>query len=126
MFTKGKRVYSEAGYYLLSKDKRKYGFMLDGVIEDFDEYEVNNPLDINFSGNLILFQGNKLAVYPEVMDYAGIKTKLIKMKYSNDDQIAIMLNRDNSDEDLDLYNRMQAWREWSGWFANEIMKQINN
>lgn len=124
MFTKGEKVFSEEGKYLLSKDKRKYGFVLKGTIDEFDEFDVNNPLDINISGNLILFQNNKLACLPETMDYVGIKTKLIKMKYSNDDQIALILNKDNSEEDMLLYEHMQNWRDWSSWFAKEVMTRI--
>ena len=59
------------------------------------------------------------------MDYVGIKTKIIKMKYSNDDQIAIILNKDNSAEDLELYNKMQNWRDWAGEFAREVVKLLN-
>lgn len=124
MFTKGEKVFSEAGKYLLSKDKRKYGFVLKGTVDDFDEFDVNSPLDINISGNLILFQNNKLAIYPETMDYVGIKTKLIKMKYSNDDQIAIILNKEDSEEDALLYEYMQDWREWSGLVAKEVVERL--
>ena len=125
MFTKGEKVFSEEGKYLTSKDKRKYGFVLKGTIDEFDEFDINSPLDIKISGNLILFQNNKLACLPETMDYAGIKTKLIKVKYSNDDQIALILNKDNSEEDLELYNKMQNWREWASYFAKEVVKILN-
>ena len=125
MFTKGEKVFSEEGKYLISKDKRKYGFVLKGNIEDYDELNLNDPLDIKISGDIILFQNNKLACLPETMDYVGIKTKIIKMKYSNDDQIAIILNKDNSSEDLELYNKMQNWRDWAGEFAREVVKLLN-
>lgn len=124
MFTKGKKVFCEKGKYLTSKDKRKYGFVLQGNIEDYEELELNDPLDIKISGNIILFQNNKLACLPESMDYVGIKTKLIKMKYSNDDQIAIILNKDNDSDDNVLYNKMQEWREWSGAFAKLVMEKL--
>ena len=125
MFTKGEKVFSEEGKYLTSKDKRKYGFVLNGTIDEFDEFSINSPLDIKISGNLILFQNNKLACFPETMDYVGIKTKLIKMKYSNDDQIALILNKDNSEEDAALYEYMQNWREWASYFAKEVVKILN-
>ena len=125
MFTKDEKVFSEEGKYLTSKDKRKYGFVLKGTIDEFDEFSINSPLDIKISGNLILFQNNKLACLPETMDYVGIKTKLIKMKYSNDDQIALILNKDNSEEDAALYEYMQNWREWASYFAKEVVKILN-
>ena len=42
----------------------------------------------------------------------------------SDDQIALMLNKDNSEEDAMLYDKMQEWREWSGRFAKEVMIKI--
>ena len=35
-----------------------------------------------------------------------------------------MLNKDNSEEDTVLYDKMQEWREWSGRFAKEVMTKI--
>ena len=49
---------------------------------------------------------------------------MIKLRYSNDDQLALMLNKDNSEEDTELYDKMQEWREWSGRFAKEVMAKI--
>ena len=49
---------------------------------------------------------------------------MIKLRYSNDDQLALILNKDNSEEDTELYNKMQEWREWSGTFAKLVMAKI--
>lgn len=46
------------------------------------------------------------------MSYAAIKTFIIKLHYSNDDQIAIMLN-DNEDK----MKEMQEWREYAASVA---------
>ena len=112
MFTKGNKVYADAGKYLVSKDRRIIALNITGSIDDYDEEEINSPLDIEIKDGLIYYQNRKLICAPEIMDYAGIKTKMIKMRYSNDDQLALMLNKDNSDEDTELHNKMQEWRAW--------------
>lgn len=48
--------------------------------------------------------------------YAYIKTFIIKLHYSNDDQIAIILNNDE-----DKMNEMQEWRE----YASEVARKYN-
>lgn len=50
------------------------------------------------------------------MSYAAIKTLIIKLHYSNDDQIAIMLNNDEK-----KMREMQEWRE----FASRVAKNYN-
>jgi hypothetical protein len=58
------------------------------------------------------------------MSYAAIKTLIIKLHYSNDDQIAIMLNNeiDMSGEATDRYREMQEWRE----YATSIARNYTN
>ena len=124
MFTKGNKVYADAGKYLVSKDRRIIALNITGSIDDYDEEEINSPLDIEIKDGLIYYQNRKLICAPEIMDYAGIKTKMIKLRYSNDDQLALILNKDNSEEDTELYNKMQEWREWSGTFAKLVMSKI--
>lgn len=52
--------------------------------------------------------------------YADIKTAIIKLKYSNDDQIALMLNyQDDSEKYYEAYNEMQDWRNK----ASELAKK---
>ena len=55
------------------------------------------------------------------MSYAEWKTKIIKWRYSNDDQIAILINKDDSEEDIIKYNRMQEWREYAAKLARKII-----
>ena len=117
MFTKGNKVYSDAGKYLISKDRRTIAFNITGSIDDYDEEEINSPLDIEIKDGLIYYQNRKLICAPEKLDYASIKTKMIKSRYSNDDQLALMLNKDNSEEDKMYYDKMQEWREFSGHIA---------
>lgn len=58
--------------------------------------------------------------------YGDWKTIIIKWRYSNDDQIAIMLNKDESEEDLEKYNRMQSWREWASTLSKVIINLNKN
>ena len=124
MFTKGNKVYSDAGKYLISKNRRTIALNIIGSIDNYDEEEINSPLDIEIKDGLIYYQNRKLICSPEIMDYAGIKTKMIKLRYSNDDQLALILNKDNSEEDTKLYNKMQEWRVWSGTFAKLVMAKL--
>ena len=124
MFTKGNKVYADAGKYLVSKDGKRFALNIVGNQEDYIEEELNSPLDIVIEGKMIFYHNRRFICSPEIMDYAGIKTKMIKMRYSNDDQLALMLNKDNSEEDIELHNKMQEWREWSGTFAKLVMSKI--
>ena len=62
----------------------------------------------------------KVKFYFSKSDYATVKTEMIKKRYSNDDQIAIMLNAQLSEEDKIYYDKMQEWREFSGYIAKSI------
>jgi hypothetical protein len=50
--------------------------------------------------------------------YSTILQHLIHLRYSNDDQIAIMLNKD---VDFEPYVRMQAWRDYCKGIAKKIV-----
>lgn len=47
------------------------------------------------------------------------KKDLISLLFSNDDQIAIILNRENSEQDQEMYDFMQQWR---AYFSTIIQK----
>ena len=53
----------------------------------------------------------------------NIKKTLITSIWSNDDQIAIMLNKDNGDNEM--YNFMQEWRKWFSDIIHNIEKLYN-
>jgi hypothetical protein len=58
--------------------------------------------------------------------YKDWKTKWVNKQFPNDDQIAIILNKDDSEEDLLLFNKMQEWRVWSGKVSKKIVDVISN
>lgn len=78
--------------------------------EDFEEVDENELEYID--GVYYNFRGQS---------YATIKTFIIKLHYSNDDQLAIMLNNeiDMSGEATENYRKMQEWRE----FASEVARK---
>lgn len=48
--------------------------------------------------------------------YKDLKTNLIKKLFSNDDQIAIILNNDS-----EMMQYMNDWRDWMGGIAHKII-----
>lgn len=125
MFKKGNKVYSEADSYLKSTNGKIIGFNLNGNIEDFEEVELEKPLDIKVNGNQITIN-NKILWFIDSSDYATIKTTIIKLRYSNDDQMAIILNKDSSEEGLMYWQKMQEWRDWASEVATQIVEVANN
>lgn len=122
MYKKGNVVYADAYKYLVHKSKGIIAFALSGDESEFEEKEFPMPIKIIDEGNgLYSIQDvPKVKFYFSKNDYATVKTEMIKKRYSNDDQIAIMLNAQLSDEDKMYYNKMQEWREFSGYIAKSI------
>lgn len=77
------------------------------ALSDFIEIPDEIPPTVTIDGFEYNFKGKT---------YAEIKTFIIKLHYSNDDQIAIMLNKDMNEEAAEKYEKMQEWRE----FASEV------
>jgi hypothetical protein len=121
MFIKNNIIYSEAGKYLsvqnflgfkvFDSDTSKY------TEKDFEEPEV--------SGQFLIL-GEIRTLLPEIINYENLKKKFIEWHYSNDDQLAIILNKDNSNEDKVCYDKMQEWRTWAGTMAKKVIDLINN
>ena len=113
-------VYADAGKVI--KSATYQGYQHEGNLEDFEEL----PIDLN-SGkiNSGLIQFDNAFMILRKLDYVGWKTHIVKIRYSNDDQIAIILNKDNSEEDLLRFNKMQEWRVWAGQLANKILEILN-
>ena len=101
MFIKNNIIFSEAGKYLSAQ----------------------NFLGFKVSGQFLII-GEIRTLLPEIINYENLKKKFIEWHYSNDDQIAIILNKDNSDEDKVCYDKMQEWRNWSGDLAKKVLKLL--
>ena len=118
-------IYADAGHYLKHKTEPIIGFRFEGNIEDFDEIPLNNPIDIEIiDSKIVLYNNRKLALIPSSFNYDSIKKALIKLKYDNDSQIAIILNKDSGEESALLdYQKMQEWREWASELGHLIINK---
>lgn len=117
MYTYKNITYSDAGKYLVYKNQIGFQFH---ASEDIMEYDINLD-DLYIKGNTAYYNGGTLAQnIIKNGSYGDYKSAIIKKRYSNDDQIAIILNKDDSDEDLMRYDKMMQWRE----FAAELSKKI--
>lgn len=112
------KIYADAGYVLKYKNKVAFSF------EDVDKKDVLetkiNLDNMQKIGNFVTYSSG-LKDYISCSEYKDWKKKWVNKQFTNDDQIAIILNKDNSEEDLLLFNKMQEWRDWSGFIAKKIM-----
>lgn len=123
MFTINNTIYADAGNILIGDNKVGYQFI--GKESEFKEQKIKYD-DINIKGSFIKYDnGRLLELIPRQPSYGYFKSNIIKKRYSNDDQIAILLNKDSSEEDLLKYNKMQEWRDWAGILAKAFMDKIN-
>ena len=115
MYSEKGIVYSDGGKYLKKKGRNVFGFAVPGIEEDFEELDVTLD-DIRWRDGLIVFTDDHLAVNPpSSMKRDDIIRKIIKTRYSNDDQIATILN--GRDEEME---RMQGWRNFAKSVAGAI------
>ena len=118
MFIKSNMIYSEAGYILKCDNKRAFQMPYDSS----KEY-IEIPIDITntkiesvmFNMDGVVFRNN------EKYDYGQWKANIIKKRYSNDDQIAIMLNRGDEESNM-IYNKMMQWREYASILAKKFVE----
>ena len=123
MFTINNTIYADAGNILIGDNKVGYQFI--GKESEFKEQKIKYD-DINIKGSFIKYDNDRLLeLIPRQPSYGYFKSCIIKKRYSNDDQIAILLNKDSSEEDLLKYNKMQEWRDWAGILAKAFMDKIN-
>lgn len=123
MYKIGNWIFTDAGCYLKRGSSIAYFFEDNG--EEIQEMTATID-DMKRVGNLLLWSDGCLAqrVIPNGV-YADYKKAIIQKKYNNDDQIAIMLNKDSGEEvDLMAYRKMQEWREWSSLVARKIISTL--
>lgn len=130
MYTIKETCYSDAGKILKRYNGARlvaigYSFKVDEAYtiqeESIDLSTIERISDSSIkvlteNGSVIMMGNNTKRTYGDW------KTIIIKWRYSNDDQIAIMLNKDESEEDLERYNRMQSWREWASTLSKKIVE----
>lgn len=123
MYTRQDYTYSEAGYIL--KGKNIIALSAPSERAPFEEVEISLD-DMTVTDDLITFDIFSWR-NPGIRTYADAKKFVVEKKYSNDDQIAIILNKDEDDEESMLaYQKMQEWRDWASVVARKIISLIQN
>lgn len=124
MYTIGNKIYADAGYYLKRGSSIAYSLKNNG--NEIEEIKATLD-DMQISGDIILWSNNNLAqMILQNGTYADYKKAIIRKKYNNDDQIAIILNKDSGeDDDITAYIKMQEWRDWASTVAHKIMSIID-
>jgi hypothetical protein len=115
------KVYADAGCILIGKNA--LGYILTGETKDFIEERVTID-DMRIDNGFLCYSNGLIREmhYP-TYTYEQMKSRIIKRQFSNDDQIAIILNKDSGEEaDLIAYNKMQEWREWASVVAKKILE----
>jgi hypothetical protein len=118
MYKVRNKVYAEAGSILIGKNKRGYSFL--GEVSDFSEKAIRLD-DMKVDGQFLVYSDGLIReLYDPNATYEQLKAKYVKRLFSNDDQIAIMLNKDKSAADAELFDKMQEWRDWCGVLAKKV------
>lgn len=122
MYEYNNNIYAEAGSIL--QGTKAIGMSLPNTLAPFTE----RPIDLTnltIDGKYLYFDIFKWK-HNGIHTYAEAKRFVVGKRYSNDDQIAIILNKDDSEEDALAYAKMQEWREWASLVAHKIIDVINN
>jgi hypothetical protein len=102
----------------ICKKKQPYPCFIkkEGTIEEFNERPVN---DVEFDGKHLFINP---VICLECPSIDKIKETFIKYIFTNDEQIAIMLNYQDSKiaKNKEIYNLMQGWRKWISEKIEEI------
>ena len=123
MYIKNNKTYAEPYKYLIKEGTRRIiALHLGEVREDFEERDMTLPINARIDGPLVKWENGLFAALPESMTYEAIKAKIIKSRYSNDDQIAILLNKSKGPEEELEYQRMQRWRDMASDVAKSALK----
>lgn len=117
------KVYPEAGYILVGDNKK--GYVFQGEMEEFTEQPITID-DMKVEGKFLLYSNGLILErnYPH-LTYEEQKARIVKRLFSNDDQIAIMLNKGRSEQDDLVFEKMQEYRNWAGTLAKKIIA-LNN
>lgn len=118
MFVKGDKIFADRGCYLKHKQLPIIGLTVNGNPDDYEEVVMLDGLNAEVEDGKVFIYDRKFVVLPDSISYTDIKKRVIKSRYSEDDQIAIILNKDLSEEDAMYFQKMQEWRE----FASEVAR----
>lgn len=119
MYQLNNKIYADAGFILKYDNTLAYSFR-DVDANSVSEIEVKLD-DMVRKGNRVRYSNGLLMDYASD-NYGELKKKLVNKQFTNDDQIAIILNKEASAEDAMLFEKMQEWRTWSGVVAKKIVE----
>lgn len=121
MYKIGNYTFADAGHHLKRGGSIAYLFEDNG--QEIQEIRTSIE-DMHTLDSIIIWSDNKIAQsIIKNGNYGDYKKAIIQKKYSNDDQIAIMLNKDSGEEaDILAYQKMQEWREWASTVAKKILQ----
>lgn len=119
MYKVKNKIYADAGHVLKYKNRIAYNF---GDVDVNDVSEIAIDLENMYVKDGMIYYSNPLIREISLCNtYSEWKSKIISKQFTNDDQIAIILNKDDSEEDAMLYNKMQEWRTWASIVAKKIV-----
>ena len=118
MFVKGDKIFADRGCYLKHKQHPIIGLTITGNLDEFEEVVMLDGLNAEVEDGKVFIYDRKFVVLPDSISYSDIKKRVIKSRYTEDDQIAIILNKDLSEEGAMYFQKMQEWRE----FASEVAR----
>jgi hypothetical protein len=98
------KIYADAGHVLKCNNTIAYNFK-DVDIDDVSEIKIN--IDDMFIENGYVRYTSRLFMEKISTNYSELKKRFINKQFTNDDQLAIILNKDDSNDDLLLFNKMQ-------------------
>lgn len=114
MIKYGNKMIAAIGHYLIdSNGKRGFSLPIDEGVT-FTEEELSGTVEKRPYNSACI--GGVFNI--KVTDH--VKKTLISTIWSNDDQIAIILNRENGEDEAAMYDFMQGWREWFGSIAKKV------
>ena len=117
MYTKGKITYSDAGYIL--RDGVNLGYSLENTSESLTELEIDlEEMEIRGITAVCPSSGASWCIQGT---YSELKSRIIHERYSDEEELAILLNREESEEKEAEYQKLQAWRLYARNVARKIL-----
>ena len=123
MYRKGNIIYSEAGKYLRFKSFIALQFV--GVEEEDITEEELDISKVEIRGSTAIVDRGVLRINMESADKAWLKPYIISLRYTNNDQMGVILNREDSEEGEMLYQKMQEWRRFADSLCKAILDKTN-
>lgn len=123
MYIKNNTLYANPYYILVGN---KVAFQIeDAIMADYKEQKINmdDIVVMKHKKYTVVRVGGVLNIKMVEFTKKWLKTAIVEKRYDNDDQIAIILNKDIDEEHLKDYHLMQEWRKFADDLSNAVLKQ---